>query len=282
MTNQWAGATVTATTSSGSVTDTVSSNTSTTLTLSANWGKTPKAGDPYTLATTTYTSTTLTDSSKSWTVGQWVGAGITVTLSNGTTETASVTANTANTLTVNPAWTTLPATGNPYTLSMTGGYVSTTGHGTLAVTAAQTGPYAGVALFSDPSLQDPAAQTCDGSLKAMICVAGNGGTVGGTIYTPRGTVDITGGGSTGSGVSVAGYLVVRGLVISGNGNSKLNLNGPTVNGATCDYYDDPVLGMSAPDGRFPSGSSRGGQIQFNANCTASPSRTLIVNFAYAP
>jgi hypothetical protein len=285
--NQWTGATVTATTSNGPVTDTVSNNTSTTLTLSANWAHTPKAGDPYTLATTTYTSTTLTDASKSWTLGQWVGAAVTVTLSNGTTETASVTANTANTLTVTPAWTTLPATGNPYTLSMTGGYLTTTGNGTLAVTAAQTGPYAGVALFTDPSLPDPAAQTCDASLKAMICVAGNGGTIGGTIYTPKGTVDIAGGGSTGSGVTVDGYLVVRDLVISGNGNSKLNLNGPTINSTGCDYYDAPVLGMTAPDGHLPSGSSRGGQVQFNVTPVnpvnpPCPSKTSIVNFAYAP
>ncbi|TMB90957.1 MAG: hypothetical protein E6J45_07725 [Chloroflexi bacterium] len=281
--NQWAGATVT----SGTSTNTVISNTPTTLTM-GTWGKTPKNGDPYSLVTTKYTATTLTDTSKSWTANSWSGATVTVTLAGGSTETATVASNTSNTLTVS-AWSapgTTPSTGNSYAIAKTGGYVSTTGHGMLSVRASEapSDPYQGIALFSDPSLGNPVSNTCDASIRAMVCVGGNGGTIGGTIYLPKGTLDIAGGGFSGSGVSVAGYLVVRDVYVTGNGRSVLTVTGPTTNGGTCDYYDDPVVGQGAADGHFPSGSSVAARVEFNIDCSTSPPTTTssIVGYAYGP
>ena len=192
------------------------------------------------VSTVTYPTSptnTVQDTSKTWTINQWSGATVTATLSGGGTTTATVSSNTANTLTVG-AWSNgTPTIGNPYTMATSGGYVYTSGNGVLSITASQSGPYAGVSLFTDPGLQNPAFTTCDATAKAVICVAGNGGNIGGTVYVPKGTVDLQGGGSSGV-LTVAGYLVIRDLIMTGS--ETLNVTGPDKNNASCDYFDDPV------------------------------------------
>ncbi len=113
--NQWAGAIVSVTLTSGStVTGTVASNTSNAITLTANWSTIPSAGNAYIVSTISYTATTLRDSSKSWTTNQWQGATVTVSLSiGGGSEPRTVLSNTSNTLSVS-AWSPVPSPGDSF------------------------------------------------------------------------------------------------------------------------------------------------------------------------
>jgi hypothetical protein len=264
--NQWAGDTVQVTPSGGTQeTNTVSSNTATTLTLTSAWGTTPSAGDAYAI-----------------------------------TEAGTVASNGSHTLTLSAPWTTIPAAGSPYSVvaavviylacptsgpfwscapgGQAGGYVSTTGSGTLGVKAAATGLYAGIALFTDPNLTDPSGGQ-------VVSVAGNGGTFGGTIYAPRGTMSISGGGTTGpaGSVNVAGRVIVENLFISGNSASVLAFTGPApaTGSSYCYSYTDSLSGSE------PSSAPQAGDVTFESGCssagvngqgTTTPSS--IVNFDY--
>src|SRR5437867_2603425 len=109
-TNLWAGRpdSITAGTGAGQ-TRTVTSNTLTTLTVSPAWTTTPDATSKYVIL---QTSTTLQDTTKTgtqaWTTDQRAGRTVADTAGTGVGQTRTVTSNTANTLTVSPAWTTIP------------------------------------------------------------------------------------------------------------------------------------------------------------------------------
>jgi hypothetical protein len=117
--NQWVGATVALTSGTGATqTRTVISNTATALTVAA-WATTPVAASTvYSLigtagtATGVQSSTTLQDTSKTWTVNQYAGAQITLTGGTGAPQTRIIASNTADTLTVSSAWTTTPVSGS--------------------------------------------------------------------------------------------------------------------------------------------------------------------------
>jgi len=117
--NQWVGATVLLTSGTGATqTRTVISNTATALTVAA-WVTTPVANSTvYSLigtagtATGVQSSTTLQDTSKTWTVNQYAGAQITLTGGTGAPQTRIISSNTADTLTVSSAWTTTPVSGS--------------------------------------------------------------------------------------------------------------------------------------------------------------------------
>src|SRR5256712_430938 len=115
-TDQWAGRLVTITAGTGAgQTRTVSSNTANTLTVSAAWTTTPRdASSQYAI---TQTSTTIQDRTKSWTTNQWAGHLVTITAGTGAGQTSTVSSNTANTLTVSPAWTTIPDGTSKYAIS---------------------------------------------------------------------------------------------------------------------------------------------------------------------
>jgi hypothetical protein len=298
-TNQWAGALVTVTLSNTSTeTLTVSSNTSNTLTMSAPWAPEPSPGNAYAILMTTvsYTANTLVDTSKNWIANQWVGAIVTVTLSNGSTETGTVASNTSNTLTMSSPWATTPALGNQYsilapvvvylacpsaapywscaTAGQSGGSITTSGSGTFAITASAT--YGGMVVFTDPNLVDPSGGN-------TISVAGNGGNFGGTVYLPRGSLSIGGGGCCGTGVSVLGRLIVRALDISGNGNAVVIFTGagPSSSTSTCFYYDASLAGTEA------NGSMIAAHARFETGCSSAgiagsgqSARTSIISFAY--
>jgi hypothetical protein len=307
-TTNWAGALVTVTLSNSTETDTVASNTANTLTMTSPWAVTPSPGNGYTLLLTTVTyptSTTLKDTSKNWITNpsqQWVGAIVTVTLSNGSTETDTVLSNTATTLTMKTAWMPVtPSTGNQYTLiapvviylacptsppywscapaGQSGGYAATSGSGTFAIAAYPSGPYAGTVLFTDPNLIDPPGGNA-------VSVAGNGGVsiFGGTVYAPRGSMSVSGGGSTGTGVSISGRLIVRALSVpaKGNDNSQLIFNGggPSSSISTCFYYTASLAGTEA-------NSMITAHVRFETGCISAglsgsglSSRTSIISFAY--
>jgi trimeric autotransporter adhesin len=310
--NQWAAATVTVTHSGSPETRTVTSNNSNTLTMSSNWAPTPSAGDAYAINGTgiTYGANTLTDTSKSWFPHQWQGAIVTVTLSDSSTETNTVSDNTATKLTMNNNWTspptsgTTPSAGNQYKVvapvviylacntsapywscplaGQSGGNINTSGQGTFDISAFTTGSYAGVSVFADPNLLDPASASA-------VSVSGDGGSFGGTLYVPRGSVDIEGGGSSGRGVTVTGRLVVRALVVSVNSSAHgLFVTGIVPSGGfvTCTYSTDSLTGTKASIGSDPSATQQA-HVQFETGCGSAgvnsqndPTATSIINFSY--
>jgi hypothetical protein len=71
-------------------------------------------------ATGTQSSTTLQDTTKAWTVNQYAGATVTLTGGQGSGQTATVVSNTANTLTVTPAWSPLLPLANSTGYSLIG------------------------------------------------------------------------------------------------------------------------------------------------------------------
>src|SRR5438309_2535467 len=117
-TDQWAGRFVTITAGTGAgQTRTVVSNDPNTLTVSPAWTTTPNnTSSQYAI---TQTSTTLQDRTKSWTVNQWAGHLVRITAGTGAGQTSTVSSNTANTLTVSPAWTTIPDGTSKYAITQT-------------------------------------------------------------------------------------------------------------------------------------------------------------------
>ncbi len=67
-------------------------------------------------ATGTQSTTTLQDTSKTWTVNAFAGMNVIVTGGTGAGQTRGISSNTANTLTIAPAWTTTPGATSTYSL----------------------------------------------------------------------------------------------------------------------------------------------------------------------
>jgi hypothetical protein len=296
--DQWAGSVVTVTLSNNKTeTNTVASNTDDTLTMSANWGMTPSPGNAYVVSTIGYTSNTLVDTSKTWVTNQWAGAIVTVTLSSRNTETDTIASNSAHTLTMSSNWGSTPSPGDAYsivapvviylacptsgpywscaTAGQPGGHMSVAGQGSFAVSALTSGPYAGISLFTDPNLVDPAGG-------GLLSLSGSGGTFGGTVYAPRGSVDFSANGETG--VTLAGRLIVQSLSVGGDaGGLTLNGTGPSGGLASCAYYSDSLTGTEA------NGTSQQAHVQFEIGCGSAglnsqggTTPTSIINFAYGP
>ncbi|MGH7687166.1 MAG: hypothetical protein ACREN2_10170 [Candidatus Dormibacteria bacterium] len=308
-TNQWANAQVTVTLTNGTTENgTVSTNTSNTLTMSANWATVPAPGNAYTINGLYYTTNTLVDTQKTWTSNQWTNAQVTVTLSNGSTETGTVSSNTSNTLTLSSPWATVPSPGNAYTAAtpvviylacptagpywacsaagQSGGSLSSSGQGRIVLTATTSGLYAGIAVYTDPNLTDPNTNCAVLKLPCAISVAGNGGSLGGLIYAPRATMNVSGNGSTGNGWNVGGRVIVRDLYVAGNTNSDLTITGasgsPITTSTVCGYYNESLTGTAAA-------KSLPGQLLFEAGCGAqgvtkrtppTTSATTIISFTY--
>src|SRR5438445_74978 len=116
-TNLWAGRpdSITAGTGAGQ-TRTVSSNTKNTLTVSPAWTTTPDGTSKYVIL---QTSTTLQDTTKLWHINIWTGRPVTITAGTGVGQTSTVSSNTKNTLTVSPAWTTIPDGTSKYAIRQT-------------------------------------------------------------------------------------------------------------------------------------------------------------------
>lgn len=119
-TNYWTGAFVQMT--SGVIAGRarrVISNTATTLTV-RNWSTAPADGDSYVIwrsgwvadggGVSSATATTLTDSAQSWGADEYKGGTVRILSGTGAGQVRTITANTATTLTVTPAWTTTPDT----------------------------------------------------------------------------------------------------------------------------------------------------------------------------
>src|SRR5436853_572275 len=109
--NLWVGRPVTITAGTGAgQTSTVSSNTANTLTVSPAWTTIPDGTSKYAISQST--STTLQDTTKSgtkaWPANAWAGRLVTIKAGTGAGQARTVSSNTANTLTVSPAWTTTP------------------------------------------------------------------------------------------------------------------------------------------------------------------------------
>src|SRR3989441_601281 len=116
-TNLWAGRpdSITAGTGAGQM-RAVSSNTKNTLTVSPAWTTTPDGTSKYVIL---QTSTTLQDTTKSWTTNIWTGRPDSITAGTGAGQMRAVSSNTKNTLTVSPAWTTTPDGTSKYVILQT-------------------------------------------------------------------------------------------------------------------------------------------------------------------
>src|SRR2546428_619768 len=113
--NQWAGRPVVINAGTGAgQTRTVLSNTTDTLTVSPAWDPIPDATSEYVI---TQTATTLQDITKTWTVDQWAGRPVRIAAGAGAGQTGTGSTNTANTLTVSPAWTTMPDATSEYRIT---------------------------------------------------------------------------------------------------------------------------------------------------------------------
>lgn len=94
------------------------------------------------VATGAQTTTTLKDTTKAWTVNEWANSIVRITAGGGATtnfpDWRVISSNTADTLTVSPAWTVAPttgATGSEYVILGTDKWIQRTGHGlTVGVT----------------------------------------------------------------------------------------------------------------------------------------------------
>jgi hypothetical protein len=117
----------------------------------------------------------------------------------------------------------------------------------------------------------------------VISVAGNGGSIGGTIYVPRGTMAISGGGCCGSGWSISGRLVLQDLAIAGNPNAQLNLSGGGFTSTvSCYYYNESLTGANPSKSLpaqllFETGCGSGG-----VNSSGLSSVTTVISFSYFP
>lgn len=296
----WTGAVVTVTLSANTtVTGVVTGNNRNTLTVKTPWTTTPVPGDAYVVTKISFTANSLTDSSKgSWIPTQWVGALVTVTLPDSTTETATVASNTANGMVMSANWKTTPPPGSTYSIDaqvvvylacpttgphwscgasgQPGGNINTSGNGAFALSAYKTGPYAGISVFADPNLTNPGGTNCSVGSNCAIEVAGNGGSFDGTVYLPRASMDMTGNGSA----SIGGRIIVMSLSMGGNGGINLSGAAP-VSAATCYIYNDYLYVNNTAQ------TTPQGHVQFETNCSSGgingqgvQSSASIINFAY--
>jgi hypothetical protein len=166
----------------------------------------------------------------------------------------------------------------------TGGYISFSGQGAVAVSAPGSAQYtkvggiADVAILSDPNLLDPGGvSACVGGTGTCIYnVSGNGASVTGSIDTRSGGVAI---GGNGGQTENNGLLITNSLFIgvSGGATTGLNLSGPgSVTTGSCGVFDDTVSGTA-------SGSSTPvlGRAIIEAAC-GTGSTNGVVSFNYGP
>jgi len=114
---QWVGRPVRINAGTGAgQTRTVSSNTTNTLTVSPAWDPIPDRTSEYVI---TQTTATLQDLTKTWIADQWAGRPVTIKAGAGAGQTSTVSSNTANTLTVSPAWVTTPDATSEYVITQT-------------------------------------------------------------------------------------------------------------------------------------------------------------------
>lgn len=119
-TNQWAGFFVRIFSGTGeNQLRRVTSNTSTTLTWSST-GTAPDGTSRYIIegldagTATSGASTSITDSSKSWTTNRWSNMMVTITAGTGIGQSRSIVSNTSTAMTVTPPWTTNPDSTSTY------------------------------------------------------------------------------------------------------------------------------------------------------------------------
>jgi hypothetical protein len=146
-----------------------------------------------------------------------------------------------------------------------GGSISVTGDGTLALSESSDPRYPGISLFADPNLVDP-----NGGDTSALNVTGAGATIAGTIYLPAASVNISGDVPAKGLTDTNGRMVVRALTISGDTTAVLNLGG-TVTPA-CSLYTDEVTGTLADQRQLVA------HVRFEANCGGTSDS--IINFAY--
>jgi hypothetical protein len=123
--NQWAGYRVRILSGAGTgQVSTVTSNTTTALTVSPAWATAPNNTSAYAVFPTdtangtasSATSTTLADSTATWSSDQWAGREVRVLSGPGAGQFRTVTSNTGTALTVSPAWTTAPTSTSTYAI----------------------------------------------------------------------------------------------------------------------------------------------------------------------
>ena len=124
--NQWADYTlqIVGGTGAGQV-RTITGNTATVLTVSSNWTANPDATSVYAVygndayatgLATAGASTTLTNSTKTWTVNQWTNYQVRIAGGTGIGQVRTIASNTATVLTVGSAWTTTPDATSVYAI----------------------------------------------------------------------------------------------------------------------------------------------------------------------
>jgi hypothetical protein len=94
----------------------ISSNTATTLSVSADWTTAPDDTSEYSIIGPTAWHT-LRDTSKSWTTDAWQNGSVCITAGTGIGQCRGVSSNTATILTVTPDWDVIPDTTSQYLLS---------------------------------------------------------------------------------------------------------------------------------------------------------------------
>ncbi len=95
---------------------TISANTTTQVTVSANWTTQPPNGSTFAILPATMggtssgsnTATTLNDTTQAWTVNQWAGDAVQIVSGTGSGQVLPITSNTATGLTLSGSWTTTP------------------------------------------------------------------------------------------------------------------------------------------------------------------------------
>lgn len=320
---QWANAVLDVVTSSGTDRMTVLTNSSNTLTMTSAWQPTsPSPGDPYSIGTLVYSSSppSVTDTTKtgsnSWLTDQWKGAVLTVRLTGGATESVRVTGNNANTIYVS-GWSPQPASGNSFTVvapvviylgcsngstpywscdftgTSPGGSVTTSGQGSVSISdypPSPSGSYADIGILPQWEHFSIIADANRGGY--VVSVSGNGAkTFGGNIYAPRGVMTVSGGGSSGSGATIGGRLILRSLEISGDSNSVLLLQGTGGSSSTpyCFIYNDDVSGTEASGatGVPRDQSTHAAHVRFETGCSSAglngqggTSASSIIDYSY--
>jgi hypothetical protein len=145
-----------------------------------------------------------------------------------------------------------------------GGSISVTEDGSLALSESSDPRYSGISLFADPNLVDP-----NGGDTSALNVTGLSASVEGTIYLPAASVNISGDAPAQGLSDATGRMIVRALTISGR-TAALTLGGTVI--PLCSVYTDVVTGMLAD--QLP----HVGQVRFEANCGGTSDS--IINFAY--
>ncbi len=175
---------------------TVTTNTPTRLNVFPNWVTNPNATSAYVIinppgtnvtpskAPTAATTTTVTDTTSAWTVNQWAGWTVNILSGTGNGQLATITSNTATTLTVSPAFTTAPDLTSRYLINLTGtaglgtGTATAGGNTTVTQTGANWRPnqWIGWTVTLLSGTGAPQQQTIVSNTTTQLTVGGNFGT----------------------------------------------------------------------------------------------------------